>query len=369
MIGIIWILVLLIVIPILVYNVYTSTAPQFGRKPNKVKLVKLAKTSSYVKGKFRNLTDVPVILPKTYGKIIRMQFRKSPHRVPETAIPSAKPVFNDSIPSDRFSVIWLGHSSVLIRISDLIILTDPVFSKRASPVSFVGPESFKYTIPFSPETIPFPDIILISHDHFDHLDYKTITNYYAHVKSFIVPLGVKSHLVRWGVPKENIIELDWGSEFGFSDGLKFIAAPAQHFTGRHGQDNSTLWCSWVIKEKSGSIYFSGDSGYSDHFKETGEKYGPFDLAFIECGAYGKYWPYIHMVPEESAQAGLDVNAKVVLPIHWGKFNLAFHPWKEPVERFSAEANKLGIQFVTPIPGQEIRADEDLPQDKWWQNIN
>jgi L-ascorbate metabolism protein UlaG (beta-lactamase superfamily) len=125
----------------------------------------------------------------------------------------------------------------------------------------------------------------------------------------------------------------------------------------------------VIKGKAGSIYFSGDSGYSDHFKKTGEKYGPFDLAFIECGAYGKYWPYIHMVPEESAQAGLDVNAKVVLPIHWGKFNLAFHPWKEPVERLTTEANRLGVQLAFPIPGQEIRSDLDLPQDKWWQNIN
>ena len=172
--------------------------------------------------------------------------------------------------------------------------------------------------------------------------------------------------MRWGIPEKNVTELDWWSEIQYTDSLKFIAAPAQHFSGRRGQNNSTLWCSWIIKGKSKLLFFSGDSGYSTHFQEIGEKLGPFDMALIESGAYGKYWPNIHMLPEQSVQAGIDVKAKVVIPIHWGKFNLAFHPWKEPVERFVKEAEIKKLVYAIPVVGQEIFIDSVKLYNPWWR---
>ncbi len=362
---IIWIIGVIVLL-ILLINVYVLADPRFGGKPAKDQMVKLARQSLYEKGKFRNPGNIPVILPKSYGKMLRLQFGDNPGRVPDDVIPSVKPEFKDSLGNEDLSLIWLGHSTVLIRIDTITILTDPVFSKRASPFSFVGPRSFEYSVPFTPENIPFPDIILISHDHFDHLDYRTIKKYYKGVKAFYVPLGVKSHLVRWGVPAENITELDWWSRKKYNDSLKFISTPAQHFTGRRGQNNSTLWCSWVIKGKKEILFFSGDSGYSTHFKEIGEKYGPFDIALMECGAYGTYWPYIHMVPEESVQASLDSKAKIVMPIHWGKYNLAFHPWKEPVERFVQEASVQKLNYITPKPGDQVVIGSKQPTHTWWK---
>lgn len=362
---IIWIIGVIVLL-ILLINVYILADPRFGGKPVKNQMVKLARQSVYEKGKFRNPGNIPVILPKSYGKMLRLQFGDNPGRIPDAAIPSVKPEFKDDFGNEDLSLIWLGHSTVLIRIDTITILTDPVFSKRASPFSFVGPKSFEYSVPFTPENIPFPDIILISHDHFDHLDYRTIQNYYKGVKVFYVPLGVKSHLVRWGVPEENITELDWWSGKNYNDSLEFISTPAQHFTGRRGQNNSTLWCSWVIKGKKEILFFSGDSGYSNHFKEIGEKYGPFDIALMECGAYGTYWPYIHMVPEESVQAGLDVKAHTVIPIHWGKYNLAFHPWKEPVERFIQEASVQKLSYITPKPGEQVVIGSKQPTHTWWK---
>lgn len=364
---IIWIITCIVLL-FLVFNIYTWAAPQFGRRPDKNNMKKLANNAVYNDGKFQNPGDPPIILPKSFRKILRLQFDKNPGRVPDTVIPSVIPAFGDTTNNGNTSLFWLGHSSVLIRIDKMIILTDPVFSKRASPVTFIGPKSFKYENPITPENIPFPDVILLSHDHFDHLDYKTIRNYYTGVKTFYVPLGAKSHLLRWGVPDKNITEFDWWLGVHYNDSLEFIATPAQHFSGRKGQDNSTLWCSWVIKGKTKTIYFSADSGYSGHFNEIGKKHGPFDITLMESGAYGQYWPNIHMLPEESVRAHLDLKGNILLPIHWGKFNLAFHPWKEPVQRIAAEADKLGVTLTTPLPGQEVSLDSKLPQTQWWEVI-
>ena len=363
------ILIFLILFPILVYIIYTSVALHFGGKPHKSEMAAQAMASVYEKGRFKNQNNVPVILPKIYRKILRMQFDNNPARIPESQLPSLKPTLSETDTGDGCSVIWLGHSSVLIRIDGHIILIDPVFSRRASPVSFIGPMSFEYAVPITADAIPYPDIILISHDHYDHLDYHTIKDYYSDVQTFIVPLGVKSHLVRWGIPEIRITELDWWSEVIYKETLIFTATPAQHFTGRRGQNNSTLWCSWVIKGQKRNIFFSGDSGYSTHFSEIGEKFGPFDIALVESGAYGAYWPYIHMIPEESVQAHIDLKGKVMLPIHWGKFNLAFHPWKEPIERISVKAPEFNIVLATPRPGEEIILGGAIPKIAWWKIID
>jgi len=358
----------IVVIAIFVFiggGLFRRFAPQFGGKPSIIELEKLSLNSRYENARFRNLDDKPVILPKSYGKIIRQQLKKIQGRIPAAELPSVAPVFKDT--NSILSVIWLGHSTVLIRMGNTLILTDPVFSQRVSPVSFAGPVSFKYSVTFNPLSIPVPDVILISHDHFDHLDYRTIKKYYKGVKQFIVPLGIKSHLVKWGVPGENIQEADWW-ESKWYDKIEFVATPSQHFSGRRGQDNSTLWCSWVVRGGEKKIFYCGDSGYGQHFKEIGRKSGPFDLTFIESGAYGDYWPFIHMKPEESVQAHIDLGGKILLPIHWAKYNLALHPWKEPVERLLSEASKRKVTFTTPLPGEEVLPDKILPQQSWWRSV-
>ena len=253
-----------------------------------------------------------------------------------------------------------------MQVNGKLILTDPVFGKRASPVGFIGPKAFEFTDPILPGDLPEPDIILLTHDHYDHLDYRTIKKYYRNVKLFLVPLGVRDHLERWGVDAEHIIEFDWWQEKMLSDGLTVIATPAQHFSGRRGQNNSTLWCSWIVQTPKVKIFFSGDSGYNIHFAEIGERHGPFNLAFIECGAYGRYWPNIHMRPEESVQAALDVRTETAIPVHWGKYNLSFHPWEEPVELFISNAAKWGLAYTIPKIGETLTIGETYPDEKWWR---
>jgi L-ascorbate metabolism protein UlaG (beta-lactamase superfamily) len=362
------IIVISLVSAFVAVNLFFILAPQFGGKPDKKRMAGLSDTSLFDGKKFKNLTNIPLILPDSFGKIIKLQFRKNPGRVPVQPLPSVKPVFDAVANTDSLTIIWLGHSSVLIRIHNTIILTDPVFSKRASPVSFAGPKSFPLATPCTPEDIPTPDIILISHDHFDHLDYKTIKKYYRHVKSFFVPLGVRDHLERWGVPPENIAEFGWWESRVFDSSLQFVATPAQHFSGRRKQDNATLWCSWVIKDKGYSVYYCGDSGYGPHFKEIGEKYGPFDITLMECGAYGQYWPNIHMLPKQTVQAQIDLKGKVLIPVHWGKFSLAFHPWKEPIEQLARCAAEQNITLATPLIGQPVTPGNHTNSSEWWKNF-
>ncbi|MBN1950085.1 MAG: MBL fold metallo-hydrolase [Bacteroidales bacterium] len=352
---------------LILINIFVYFAPQFGRNPDKVRMTKLAKNARYEKGRFLNEKDVPVLLPKSQTRMIGMWFKKVEERSPEYSLPSIMPDFSSTLADSLISITWLGHSSVYIRMGGLTVLTDPVFSKRVSPVPFAGPKPFRYTHKFSPENLPVPDIILISHDHFDHLDYQAVREYNHKVKLFIVPLGVRDHLERWGIKPEQILEMDWWQEESVLGKLSVTATPSQHFSGRQNQGNKTLWSSWVIGYGDEKVFFSGDSGYADHFKRIGEKLGPFRIALIECGAYGEYWPNIHMVPEQSVQAALDLNAEVALPVHWAKYSLAFHPWKEPIRRFTFEADRIGLQYVTPLIGQEFFLSDSLPKTKWWEN--
>ncbi len=354
---------------VIVINLYFLLAPQFGRKPDKERIQKIVRSSLYEEGKFINTEDKPVMLPKSIRKVIRQQFRRTPDRIPAVPLPSVKPVLPNHTPEDSLSVIWLGHSSVLIKIDGVTILIDPVFGKRASPFYIFGPKPFELSVPFSIEDLPVPDMILISHDHFDHLDYKTIKYIHPEVKSFLVPLGIRDHLERWGVDQNKIHEFDWWEEKKVLEGIQITATPAQHFSGRKGQDNSTLWCSWVIQGSRQRVFFSGDSGYEKHFREIGEKYGPFDLTLMESGAYGRYWPHIHMLPEESVKAHLDLNGKILLPVHWGKYNLAFHPWKEPIERIMAKAREEGVVITTPKIGEIVIPGKNLPTESWWSSNN
>lgn len=264
------------------------------------------------------------------------------------------------------SVIRLGHSTIYMHLSGQKWLIDPVFSERASPFSFIGPKRF-HQPPIALDDLPDLDGVIISHDHYDHLDEDTIKRLAKKVKTFIVPLGVDKYLVKWGVPKASIKALDWWQSISF-DNVTVTATPTQHFSGRGLFDkDETLWASYVIQSESSSVYFSGDSGYFDGFKQIGEKYGPFDLTMIETGAYDRNWETIHMLPEESLQAHIDLKGKHLMPIHNGTFDLAFHGWREPFERISAAAAEKGVMLSTPIMGQIISINSVEPTQQWWKN--
>ena len=207
--------------------------------------------------------------------------------------------------------------------------------------------------------------MLISHDHYDHLDYGSIQKLKSKVKMFYVPLGIKAHLTAWGVDENNIKEFDWW-ESTTLNGIEFVSTPARHFSGRGLTNrNSTLWSSWVLKSKNSSIFFSGDSGYGKHFKEIGKKYGPFDFAMMECGQYNEQWSQIHMSPEETIQATIDVQSKLMMPIHWGAFKLALHSWNDPIIRATKKAVDLNVNISTPKIGESIILNDKIPTEKWW----
>jgi L-ascorbate metabolism protein UlaG (beta-lactamase superfamily) len=270
----------------------------------------------------------------------------------------------NQLPIDQDVVIRLGHSSIYLQIAGQKWLIDPVFSERASPFSFVGPKRF-HQPPIDLSLLENIDGVLISHDHYDHLDKQSVEILMTKVKHFVVPLGVNKHLQDWGVPENNITALDWweGIEFGE---LKLTATPTQHFSGRGILDkNKTLWASYVIQSATSSIYFSGDSGYFSGFKEIGERFGPFDLTMIETGAYDKDWASIHMTPEQSLQAHLDLGGKTMMPIHNGTFDLAFHSWYEPLQRISELALQKNVALSTPIFGSIVDIKNVQPSFAWW----
>ncbi|MBN2235959.1 MAG: MBL fold metallo-hydrolase, partial [Bacteroidales bacterium] len=269
--------------------------------------------------------------------------------------------------NQSISFAWFGHSSVLLRISDKTILIDPVFGERASLFSLMGPKRFPYTNVHKVEDLPPVDLVLISHDHYDHLEYETIRALKDRVKRFYVPLGVRVHLERWGVNPEKIVELDWWNEVAYDDRIGFAFTPTRHFSGRGLTNrNQTLWGSWSILTNNGNVFFSGDSGYFDVFEKVGEKYGPFDLAFVENGQYNVDWASIHMMPEESALVASQLRARFVVPIHWGKFSLSIHSWTEPIERFLTASKEYNYTVLTPAPGEIISLSE-AKTEAWWKD--
>ena len=366
---VIFLVVSTVVLIVTVIVLFIQLAPQFGGIPDKKDLQNRAKNSVFADGKFHNAIRVPMLLPHSVPKMLREQFGGRAGRVPRVAIPSSVEPF-DTVPENgNIHMRWLGHSTIFIQTSRLTLLIDPVFSKRASPVKNTGPGAFKGTTPYRPENIPNLDYIILSHDHFDHLDYQSIKQLHGKTRHFLVPLGVEYHLVRWGVDPNKISSFDWWESYADGDDFAVNTVPAQHFTGRRGRSNSTLWCSWIINLNGKKLFFNGDSGYSPHFRETGARSGPFDLTMIECGAYGDYWPYMHMKPEETYRAHCDLGGEMMMPIHWAKFNLAFHTWKDPIERLSAIIENSGIALVTPVIGESFILSEKREFKKWWEKIN
>lgn len=275
------------------------------------------------------------------------------------------PLLN-ALPKNTLRVTLIGHSSTLIEIDGKRILTDPVWVKRASPFQFFGPERF-FPAPIALDDLPPIDGVIISHDHFDHLDEATVKILGKRSIPFFCSLGVGKILNNWGIPKNQITEFDWWQENEIWPGFKLAAAPARHFSGRGITNrNTTLWASYIIKGPKHKVYFGADSGIHPLFKDIGEKYGPFDIAMLEIGASNPLWADIHMGPDLAAEAFLAVNANLMMPIHWGTFNLAFHPWTQPVERLLELARQKNIPLLIPQPAETYTYDGKSYINNWWE---
>lgn len=364
MIAILATIAVLIVVGVL----FVKLSPEFGAAPSAEDRAGYSRLPYYSDGIFTNL--IPTSMDMSTMDAIKMLpefFKNDPTRVPDFELPHEK---RDSLElvdgSSATRLVWFGHSAFLLQIDGKTILIDPMLGEVPSPHPLLGKKRFSRKLPIEIEKLPKIDLILISHDHYDHLDYGSIQKLKSKTEKFLVPLGVGAHFQRWGVAKENVQEFGWWEEAQV-DSLRFAFTPSRHFSGRGlGDRFSTLWGSWVVQGSKNKIYFSGDSGYGPHFKEIGEKYGPFDFAMIECGQYNDKWKPIHMVPEETVQAGLDVKAKAFMPIHWAAFTLAMHSWTDPVERAVKKAGELGAPIVVPKIGEFIDLSTELQtKETWW----
>ncbi|MFB2640092.1 MBL fold metallo-hydrolase [Shewanella bicestrii] len=308
------------------------------------------------------------------GNLPAILWRYVTERIPDKSPSQALPIQPMQLPATAGATPMLykiSHSAVLLQLNGQYWLTDPVFSKRASPSQWFGPKRF-HALPIELENIPPLAGIILSHDHYDHLDKQSVVALAARTQKFIVPLGVDKHLIAWGIPKEKIIALNWWQATEHQ-GVRFTATPAQHFSGRGLKDrNQTLWASWAIQSPELNIFFSGDSGYFDGFKKIGDKLGPFDLTLVETGAYDEMWADIHMQPEQSLRAHLDLQGQYLIPIHNSSFDLALHSWYEPLERIAAAAKAYAVPLLTPEFGQGINLNElahsPALNQGWWKSF-
>lgn len=322
---------------------------------------------NYKNGVFHN--ELPTELMSPDSSMLKALFkfmRKPRHVSPPAPLPSVRRNLKE--PSGNgTSITWFGHSSYLIRMNGLNILVDPVFSNHASPVPIFA-KAFAGANVYGPDDMPDIDILIITHNHYDHLDGRTLLRLSRRVKLAFTGLGVKADMVRFGIPAGIITELDWGQSAQLPAGLTLTSAPARHFSGRGVKRNRSLWSSYVLASEQEKLYLGGDSGYGPHFKAIGDQYGPFNLAILETGQYNENWPAIHMAPEEAVQAAKDLRAEGLLPVHWAKFALALHPWDEPVRRTVAEAEKTGMPIATPLIGEPVFLHQPLPATHWWETV-
>ncbi|MES2560342.1 MAG: MBL fold metallo-hydrolase [Bacteroidota bacterium] len=338
--------------------------PAFGKDPKGKRLERIQHSPNYKDGSFQNEHPTEMMLKGTsYTKMTWDFINKPDGNTPPKVLPSVQTNLK-TLPDDKPAIVWFGHSSYLIKTKGKTVLVDPVFSGYASPVSFFG-KSYEGSDVYGVDDMPDIDICIITHDHYDHLDYRTIQKLHPKVKQFYTALGVGAHLEGWGVDPAKIVELDWWEGNTNKDSVTITAVPARHFSGRGLTRGKTLWASYVLDIHGYKIFVGGDSGYDTHFKTIGEKFGPFDIAMIECGQYGTSWPLIHMTPEETAVAAKEINTKVLLPVHWAKFSLALHPWTDPIERLMKATRANEVQITTPLIGEPIILDSLYPVKAWW----
>ncbi len=349
---------------------FLNSSPQFGAKSTGKNAVNIQKSPNYEDGKFQNVEET-VIMKKMDYSTFPDYFTSRGNKIPDWSIPVKKidPNYFDNQQDSLTKVTWFGHSALLLEIDGRKIFLDPMLGNVPAPHPLLGSKRFNNTLPLAIDLLPQLDAVLISHDHYDHLDYESIIKIKGKVNQFYVPLGIGAHLTSWGVEKDKIIELDWWDKASF-EGLTLVSTPARHFSGRGLFDRySTLWCSWVIQGKDDNIFFGGDSGYDPTFKKIGNIYGPFDFTMLDCGQYDEQWPEIHMMPEEVVQANIDLKGKLLMPIHWGSFKIALHSWTEPIERLLKKAREVNVNVTTPKIGEPIIISEQEPSSNWWENKN
>lgn len=350
---------------------YIFSLPQFGARAEGERLARMRANPLYRDGAFVNpvppasyrLADV---WPTLAGQFGGDEVRVPPAAIPVLSIPPAE--LKAAPPPPSLRAIWFGHATVLVEIDGVRMLVDPVFSEHASPFD-VGPRRF-HRPPVALSELPPIDAVLITHDHYDHLEMPTIQFLAGRGTSFFVPLGIGAHLEAWGVAPEQVHELEWWQERTLR-GVRIVSTPSRHYSGRSLTDrNATLWTSWSVLGAGHRFYVSGDTGYSDHFRRIGDRLGPFDLSFIKIGAYGPGDPWldIHMSTEDAVRAHRDLRARRLFPVHWGTFNLAFHDWDEPIRRAGVAARANRVELLTPRIGEVVDADQPFPFNAWWEAV-
>jgi L-ascorbate metabolism protein UlaG (beta-lactamase superfamily) len=295
--------------------------------------------------------------------------RGAKERTPPSPLPmeTPNPAELESVKRRGVRFIWLGHSSVYLEVDGTRVLIDPVWSERASPFRILGPKR-SHPVPVALEDLPTADVVVISHDHYDHLDPGVVRKLAPKGVSFAVPLGVGAHLEKWGVAAEQIIELDWW-EHATVGTLELVSTPARHFSGWQLSDrNRTLWASWALSGPSSRVFYSGDTGWLDDFETIGNDYGPFDLAIIKCGAYGEGWPDIHINGSQAVEVSQLLRARRMLPVHWLTFDLALHPWDEPIRQVVDTADQLGVTVITPKLGELVDLGDRVESTRWWEEL-
>ena len=346
---------------VLGFSLRHEIVPAIGGAPEGERLEGLVSQSNYHDGRLRNDLPLDESLSAVMGAIFG---ERAEATEPSEMLSFPAP----DLPSEAgaLAVTWLGHSSVLLEIEHQRILIDPMWSDHASPLNGVGPERYLVS-PLKKEDVPTVDAVIISHDHYDHLDMQSIQYLSDRGTQFVVPIGIGAHLEAWDVPSKQIQELGWWGEYAVGS-LRIVCTPARHFSGREVADRfATLWAGWAMIGAEHKVFFSGDSGMGPHFAEIGQRLGPFDLSMFEVGSYDPAWPDVHLGPEQALEAHRVSNGKYMLPVHWSTFVMGNHSWTEPGERLLAAANPED-HLILPTPGQRISlnpSDAELPQTRWW----
>ena len=346
-------------------------APTFGGRSSGDQLARVEASPQFRKGAFDNVVPQAPRTSAMTWDYAKRQFLGTEMRRPPSAIPvlPIDPARFASPPTPGLRAVWFGHASVYLEFDGLRLMVDPILSDYASPFAGIGPKRF-HPPPLAMEALPKIDAVMISHDHYDHLDMPTIKRLSAVASLFLVPLGIGAHLQRWGVPAVQIRELDWW-QAATVGALTITSTPVRHYSGRGIRDgNATLWSSWVMTGATRRVYFSGDTGFGDHFRTIGDRLGPFDLSLIKIGAYGpgQTWIDIHMDTDDAVRAHLALRAARMLPVHWGTFNLAFHAWDEPIVRTVAAARAAGVDLVTPRVGEVVEVGAPFVSQPWWAAV-
>ena len=358
--------VVVLLIVVLVVVGYLSGLGAMGAGAVGERLARMQVSSQWTGEHFAN--SLPSEEPALWPATVAWFTGSSPYSIPASPPPILRRSASDfeSSPASGLRITWLGHSTLLVEIDSYRILIDPVWGERTSPFTWMGPERF-HEPPLPWNELPPLDAVLISHDHYDHLDMPTIRRLIDTDVPILVPLGVGAHLEHWQIPAERIIEHDWWDEYQLGD-LRLVTTPARHFSGRSmlmTDRMQTLWAGWALIGPAHRIYYSGDTAMFPGFHEIGRRLGPFDATMIESGAYNQLWRDVHVGPEQAVQAHVMVGGKVMIPVHWGTFDLALHSWTEPVERVMIAAQRFGVTVATPQPGQSVEPATVPPPTRWW----